>query len=49
VAADIIDLSDGTLADDQIDGLAVILDIEPVTDIQAFSVDRKLLICQSIG
>lgn len=35
VAADIVDLADAALLQDEVDGAAVILDIEPVTDVLA--------------
>ena len=35
VAADVVDLADAALLQDEVDGAAVILDIEPVTDVLA--------------
>ena len=44
VAADVVDLAHTALVDDQIDGLAVIFHIKPVTYLQALSVNREFLI-----
>ena len=49
MSADIIDLTDGSLVDDKVDSFAVILNIEPVTYIQSFAVDRERLIVKRIG
>lgn len=35
VAADVVDLADASLLQDEVDGVAVILDIEPVADVLA--------------
>ena len=45
VSAYIVDFSNSSVVDDQIDCLAVVLYIQPVTNIQTFSVYRKRLIC----
>ena len=42
-AADIVGLSVLAFVENQVDGAGVILDIEPVTYILAFSIDRKRL------
>ena len=49
MAADVVDLADSALMDDQVDGSAVILHIEPVTDIQSLAVDRQRLVIQRVG
>ena len=49
VTADIIDLADPALADDQVDRLAVILDIEPVAHILALAVDGQGLVGERVG
>ena len=48
VSADVVDFSDGSVAQDQINRLTVILDIQPVAHIESLSVYRKRLICQRI-
>lgn len=48
VAADIVDLADATLLQDQVDGMAVILNVEPVANILAVTIDRQLLVGQRI-
>ena len=48
VAADVVDLADAALLQDEVDGAAVILDIEPVADVLAVAVDRQLLIGQRV-
>lgn len=40
-ASDVVGLGGATLVEDEVDGAGVILDIEPVTYILAFSIDRK--------
>lgn len=42
-ASDVVGLCGTTLVEDEIDGAGVILNIEPVTYILAFSIDRKRL------
>ena len=42
MAAYIVDFSYPSLVDDQVDGTAMILYIQPVTDIFSFSIYRKL-------
>lgn len=42
-ASDVVGLGGATLVEDEVDGAGVILDIEPVTYILAFSIDRKRL------
>ena len=49
MAADIVDLTNAALVDNQVDGLAMVFNIEPVADIQALAVNRQRLISQSIG
>ena len=48
VTADVVDLADATLLQDQVDGMAVILNVEPVANILAVTVDRQLLVGQRI-
>ena len=48
VAADVVDLADAALLQDQVDGMAVVLDIEPVADVLAVAVDRQLLVGQRV-
>ena len=48
VAAHVVDLALGALADDEIDRAAVILDIQPVAHILARSVDRQRLVVQRV-
>ena len=49
VTTDVVDFTNTTLVDNQINGLAVIFHIQPVTDIKTFTVNRQRLICQCIG
>ena len=44
VSADVVDFSDGSVAQDQINRLTVILDIQPVAHIESLSVYRKWLV-----
>ena len=48
VAADVIDLAVFGVSDDQVDCLAVVFNVEPVTDIFSFTVDRERLISEGI-
>ena len=48
VSADIVNFADGSAAQDQVNRLTVILDIQPVAHIESLSVYRKRLICQRI-
>ena len=48
VAADVVNLADATLLQDQFDGMAVVLDVEPVTDVLAVAVDWQLLVGQRV-
>mgnify|MGYP006910457194 CR=1 FL=1 len=48
VAADVIDFADTALAKDEVDSPAVIFYVEPVTDVEAVTVDRKSLVVQSV-
>lgn len=48
VAADVVDLADAALLQDQVDGVAVILDVEPVADVLAVAVDWQLLVRQRV-
>ena len=49
VAADVVDLAHPSVADDEVDGLAVILHIQPVPDVQSFAVHRQWLVIQRVG
>ena len=49
VTADIVDLANTTLVDNQVDSLAVVFHIQPVADIQALTVNRQRLVSQSIS
>ena len=48
VAADVVDLADASLLQDEVDGAAVILDVEPVADVLAIAVDRQFLVGQCV-
>lgn len=48
VAADIIDFADTALLEDEVDGPAMVFDIEPVADIEAVPIDRQRLVMQGI-
>ena len=48
VATDVVDLADAALLQDQVDGMAVVLDIEPVADVLAVAVNRQLLVGQRV-
>ena len=48
VSTNVVDFSDGSVAQDQINRLTVILDIQPVAHIESLSVYRKWLVCQRI-
>ena len=48
VSADIVNFADGSAAQDQINRLTVIPDIQPVAHIQSLSIYRERLICQRI-
>lgn len=41
VSADVVDLAVAAVSDDQVDGVVVVTDIEPVTDVGTIAVDRK--------
>ena len=45
---DVIDFSDPSLADDHVDGFAVVFHIKPVADIQSFTVNRQRLVVQAV-
>ena len=49
VTADIVDLTDTSSAKDQIDRFAVVLHIQPVSDVEALAVDGKRLVMKRIG
>jgi len=49
MTADVVNLSYPAFMNNQIDCLAVILYIQPVTDIQTLSIYRKRLVSQGIG
>ena len=48
VAADVVDLADAALLQDEVDGMAVVLHIEPVADVLAIAVDRQFLVGQRV-
>ena len=48
MAADIIDLAVFGVSDDQVDCLAVVFNVKPVTDIFSFTVDRERLISEGV-
>ena len=48
MAADIIDFADMALLEDEVDGPAMVFDIEPVADIEAVPIDRQRLVMQGI-
>ena len=48
VTADVVDLALGALADDEVDGAAVILDIEPVAHVFTRAVDWERLVIERI-
>ena len=49
MAADVVDLADSALVDNQVNRLAVILDIQPVADVLALAVDRQRLVGKRVG
>ena len=49
VSADVVDLADLPVLKDHVDCLAVILNIQPVTDIQPLSVYRQRLVVQRMN
>lgn len=49
VTADVVHLADSTLVDDQIDSTAVILNVQPVADIQTLAVNGERLVVQRVG
>ena len=49
MATDIIDLTNAALVNNQVDGFAVVLYIQPVPDIQTFTINGQRLVCQGIG
>ena len=48
VAADVVDLTDAPLVDDQIYRLTMILHIQPIADIQSFTVDRQRFVMEAV-
>ena len=48
VAADVIDFADTALLENEVDGPAMVFDIEPVADIEAVPIDRQRLVMQGI-
>ena len=48
VAADVVDLALAALTHDQVDGLAVVLDIKPVANVEALAVDGEGLVMESV-
>ena len=49
MAADVVYLAHAAVMDDQIDGLAVILHVEPVAHVQPLAVYRQRLVVQAVG
>ena len=49
MAADVVHFANYAMVDNHVDSFAVILNIEPVTDIKSLTVDRQRLLCQRIG
>ena len=47
-AADVIDLADGALTQHQVDALAVVLDVEPVTHVFALAIDGQFLALKDV-
>ena len=48
VTADVVDLADPTVFEDHINRLAVIVNIEPVTDIKSLAVNGQLLVSKRL-
>lgn len=48
MAADVINFADTALLEDEVDGPAMVFDIEPVADIKAVPIDRQRLVMQGI-
>ena len=48
VAADVVGFAASALMEDEVDGLAVIEDVEPVADIRAVAVDRNGLFREAL-
>ena len=48
MSADVIDFSDASVMDHQINRFAVVFHIQPVTDVQTFSIDRKRFVVQTV-
>ena len=48
VPADVVDLTGGALVQDEIDGAAVVFDIQPVADVEAVAVDRDRFTSQGL-
>ena len=44
VAADIIDLADAALLEDEVDGPAMVFDIEPIANVEAIAVNGQRLV-----
>ena len=49
MATDIVNFTNATIVNNQINSLAVIFNIQPVTDIQTLAVNRQWLVSQSIS
>ena len=49
MAADVVDLSHPAFVNDQVDGFAVVLHIQPVADILSGAVDRERSVVQGVG
>ena len=49
VTADVVDFTNSTFVDNQVNGLAVVLHIQPVTDVQTLSINRQRLVSQCIS
>ena len=48
MAADIVNLADATVANDKVDGTAVVLHVQPVANVLAVTVDRQRLVVQHV-
>ena len=48
MTADVIDLSDSSFMNDQVNRFAVILHIQPVTDIDTLAINRSCLSCRAL-
>ena len=48
VAADVVDFADAAFANDEVDGGAVVFDVEPVADVFARAVNRELFVREGV-